>query len=127
MNNLTIRDGAAQTKYAATAKGDGSAADPFYLSAIAPVDYPPNSPISVTVLTTSTVILVSNANRRGALIQNRGTVNLDLFFDGSGAFGVGFLLEPGDSYEINSTNLHTSQISAVAQTGSGLVVVAEGV
>jgi hypothetical protein len=126
MNSISIRDGAAQTKYAATAKGDGSIADPFYLSVVAPIDYPASSPASVTVGTGS-VVLASNLNRRGALIQNRGLVNIDLFFDGSGAFGSGFLLAPGDSYEINSTNLHTSQITATAESGIGLAVVAEGI
>lgn len=126
MNSISIRDGAAQTKYAATAKGDGSIADPYYLSATAPIDYPASSPISVTVAT-GTVVLASNPNRRGALIQNRGLVDIDLFFDGSGAFGSGFLLSPGDSYEINSVNLHTSQITASSQSATCLVVVAEGV
>lgn len=126
MNPISIRDGAAQTKYAATAKGDGTITDPFYLSAAAPIDYPGSSPINVAV-TTNTTILASNSARRGALMQNRGLTNIDIFFDGTGAFGTGFLLAPGDSYEINSANLHGSQITASAESGSGLMVVAEGI
>jgi hypothetical protein len=125
MAAISIRDGNGQVKYAALAKGVGTETDPYYLQVSAPINYAAGGQISVAI-TTDTLVLAANPNRRGAMLQNRGPDAIDFWINGTGFYGTGFNLAVGDRYEINSTNLHTGAIWATAATGTATLAVIEG-
>jgi hypothetical protein len=123
---MLARDGNGQSKYVAVTKGDGTQVNPYFLQTVSPIDYP-IGPTIINVTTTNIVVLAINLDRRGAMIQNRGTNAVDLFFGQTGNYGDGFELVPGQKYEINLSNLHCEQITATAASGTVKLVVIEGV
>jgi hypothetical protein len=82
-----------------------------------------------SIADTGTIALAANTNRKGAVIINRSATNpVDLFFGAVAAYGVGLPLVPGQSYEINSTNLYTGVVRAITSSGNtAILAVAEGV
>jgi hypothetical protein len=82
-----------------------------------------------SITDTGTVALAANTNRKGAVIINRSATNpVDLFFGAVGIYGVGLPLVPGQSYEINSTNLYTGVVRAITSSGNtAILAVAEGI
>lgn len=105
------------------------------LTSIASNTNPPVTTISVYTPTTAivgdagNVGLASNSARKGATIVNRSTTQpVDLFFGALDAFGAGLPLAPQQAYEINSTNLYTGVITAIAPSGQRVnLAVLEGV
>jgi hypothetical protein len=126
MTTLAFRDASGIIKYAQTTKGVGSNVDPFYLQTVAPITHPANSQALVAI-TTNTIALAANPLRRSAKMQNRGPDLVDYWINSTGAYGTGFSLQVGQTYEINSTNLHTEEIRATAQNGTATLVIIEGI
>lgn len=122
---MLARDGNGQSKYVAVTAGDGTQVSPYFLQAVLPINYP-IGPTVINVTTANIVVLNANPDRRGAIIQNRGTNSVDLFFGQSGTFGNGFELAPGARYEIDLSNLHAEQITATASSGTVKLIVIEG-
>jgi hypothetical protein len=83
-----------------------------------------------SIVDTGATALAANTSRKGAVIINRSTTGLvvDLFFGALGVYGAGLPLAPGQSYEINSTNLYSGIIRAITSTGNtAILAVAEGI
>jgi hypothetical protein len=82
-----------------------------------------------SITDTGATVLAANINRKGAVIVNRSSTNsADLFFGAVGTYGLGLPLAPGQSYEINSTNLYTGLVMAITNGGNtAILAVAEGV
>lgn len=129
-----FRDGEGALKYAQTYAGDGSQANPYVLSE------PQTQPQSTTITSynhskpsitdTGATVLVANTNRKAAVIVNRSTTDtVELTFASTAlAYGLGFPLQPGQSYQINSTNLYAGAIAARTATGITVdLAVLEGV
>lgn len=83
---------------------------------------------SLAIVDTAIDVLAVNVNRKGAIIINRSNTNsVDLFFGVSGVYGAGLPLAPGQSYEIDRSNLYTGAIRSIAGTGiTAILAVAEG-
>jgi hypothetical protein len=129
MDSIAIRDANNTVKYAATAKGNGSANNPYFLQVTAPIEYPVNvAVVNVVSTTAGTVILSANPARKHVIIQNRSDVPIDIFFGASvGTFGQGFYLGKNDTYQINSTNLYLGEIKAIAESTTASVTYIEGI
>jgi hypothetical protein len=128
VQTLKIRDGDGAIKSAAVGKGTGESTDPYYLAAIAPIDYLPAGINVVTVANVITLLVAANPNRRSLILQNRGDNPIDIFISGTGGtFGQGFLLNKNDIYQISGHELHLEEIRAIAETGSSNVTLLEGI
>lgn len=128
MSSIAIRDANNAVKYAATAKGDGSASDPYYLQVATPIEYPANTAVINIVSTAAgTLILAANPARKHVIIQNRSDVPIDIFFGAVvGTFGQGFFLGKNDTYQIDSSNLYLGEIKAIAESSTANVVYIQG-
>jgi hypothetical protein len=121
MSSYAFRDGEGNLKYAAVVGGTGTITDPYLLSqSISISAYTHTNPAITDV---GVLVLAANLVRKGATIVNRSAVNtVELFLKTSvGVYGTGLPLVPGQSYEINSTNLYPGAITA--RTASGIAVV----
>jgi hypothetical protein len=129
MASIAIRDANNTVKYAAVAKGDGSASDPYFLQATAPIEYPTNVMVaSIASTAAGTMILSANPARKHVIIQNRSDIPIDIFFGATvGAFGQGFYLGKNDTYQIDSTNLYLGEIKAIAESTTASVTYIEGI
>jgi hypothetical protein len=83
-----------------------------------------------TVNTTSATILVLNANRKYARLQNDGATTIYLNFGATAVAGQGIRLEAnGGVYELSAAhgNLTTGGIRAIVASGTSSILVTEGV
>jgi hypothetical protein len=81
---------------------------------------------SVTVITSSTTLLASNAGRRGAMVSNVGSSTVYVRFGGTASTSTySFQLGPGQTYEMPARPIFTGVINAVVSTGSGTVMATE--
>jgi hypothetical protein len=83
---------------------------------------------TVTVGDSGQTVLAANASRLGAILINRSTTEtIDIFLGGVSIFGNGLPLQPGQSYQIDTTNFYKGSITAIAPSGrSAVLAIAEG-
>ena len=104
--------------------GDGSFAPSVYderrqdLTAAAPDDH--------TVTTSSTVALAVNANRKGCIIINVGSVKVSLGLDGNAAvLNRGITLSANGAWTMGEYDFTTGEIQAIADTGGSTLAIQE--
>ena len=68
-------------------------------------------------------VFAANLNRAWVIVENLSSANVTLVFgDGNVALDSGLILQSGGHLEINSTNLYTGKISAIAARATDLLV-----
>lgn len=86
------------------------------------------APKEAAPTTASSVIVAENEDRAGLLIVNDGAVNIYLSIGVQAQNGKGiFLAASGGSYEMNSTNLSTQAVHAIAASGTGSIAFQEAI
>lgn len=87
-----------------------------------------NAPTSVSVGASSTVVLASNAVRKGAVITNDSDTVIYLGIGSAAVLNSGIRLNSGGGvYEINLMNLSTQAINAISLVASKTLAVHEAV
>lgn len=79
-----------------------------------------------SVTTTSATALAANASRKNATVTNAGTVVVTLGLGGAAVASQGVTLQPGQSYNIDSTNLYQGAITAIVASGTSTLSIHEG-
>lgn len=121
-----IRDGSGSIKYARAVSGDGSLTTPYVFGSAPIIIW--NSPILVTATGMAQIGLPSNSLRQNAVIVNRGTTVVDMFYGTAGTFGTGLPLQPNQERKIDSSNLYLGLLSFICGTGlTSSVVIYEAV
>lgn len=82
---------------------------------------------SAAVTSTSATVLTANASRKDAYLVNTGANPIYLARGTTAADSEGIYIGPnGGVYEINSTNLYTGVIAAIAPDGDSTLTISEG-
>lgn len=89
-----------------------------------------NTPGSCVSVTTTTVVLPANQNRRGAVLIAQcdpSACNTDTVFlkFGVTATTANFPLGPGDRFPLNASAMYTGEVDAIANSGTQKICVAE--
>jgi hypothetical protein len=82
----------------------------------------PNAPTSVSVTTSSTTIIAANTARKRLEIKNTGSARISFGLGVAAVNGSGIVLDPGQSYCFETSNLYTGGIRGIATATSTLAV-----
>lgn len=85
------------------------------------------TPKQVTVTDASTPLLTQNANRLFARICNNSSQTIYMQYGINAVWKHGVPIMPNGVYIIDTKELFTGQVNAIAQTGSVLIDVTEGI
>lgn len=107
--------------------GDGQGLVGVVRAADSPITYTHTQP---TATNTTGAMLASNTARRYALLQNIGTVDVDIKIGAAAVASQGIRLTAnGGSFEMGAVfgNLSTAAINGITASGTAVVLVTEGV
>ncbi|MFA9202096.1 MAG: hypothetical protein ACEQSC_00905 [Candidatus Nanopelagicaceae bacterium] len=122
----SIRDATGTTKYAKAVSGDGSIVNPYVFGSFFEISW--NAPVVASITSFLTTPVLGNSNRQGAIIINRGSNPVDMFYGTSGTFGTGLPLLPGVERRIDHSNLYRGALSFVADVGfSSAILIFEAI
>lgn len=88
-------------------------------------DLTSNSPIAVSIGTSSTVVIAANSNRKGLILTNNSSAKIYLGLSNTAVLGSGVLLLPGGSFTMDEFCFDSGAVSAIASVAASSLTVQE--
>lgn len=82
----------------------------------------PSAPATASVGATSATLIAANSNRKRLEIKNLGSTRISLGLNATALNNSGLVLDPGQSYCFEGSNLVTTVINAICATSATVAI-----